>query len=175
LDIWNGWSLQLTKGSFVEVGGGFKYKEEENIAMLYTYDHVIYVRLGLEPCSHHALWWVKATHGGHSENAGHNLATASSMAPYFGNAPTLGLNHIHNMFLIEDTQLHKVLTNYLKGKSTLLAPELFHFQKVLSKKSFKTLAKSIMSHSLTRLKRLSYVELELSITLLTSRVIGKKK
>jgi hypothetical protein len=35
-DIWNAWSLQLTKGSFVEVGGGLKYKEEVNIAMLYT-------------------------------------------------------------------------------------------------------------------------------------------
>jgi hypothetical protein len=44
-----------------------------------------------------------------------------------GMPPTLGLNHIHNMFLIEDTQLRKVLTNYLKGKSKLLAPELFPF------------------------------------------------
>jgi hypothetical protein len=73
---------------------------------------------------------VKNPHmGDNLKNAGQNLVTASSsMARYFGNAPTLGLNHIHNMFVIEDTQLHKALTNYLKGKSTLLAPELFHFQ-----------------------------------------------
>jgi len=38
--------------------------------------------------------------GGHSQNVGADAATPSYLAPYFENAPTLGLYSSHNMLHI---------------------------------------------------------------------------